>query len=85
MSKRAFEATAPFQSIRNTARITGLSAFYLRERCKAQTIPVIKVGSEYRINVPLLLEQLAHEATIKAFDALLEEHRDAKVSGNGRK
>ena len=62
MSKRAFEATAPFQSIRNAARITGLSAFYLRERCKARTIPVVMVGSEYRINMPLLLEQLAREA-----------------------
>lgn len=62
MSKRVFEATAPFQSIRNAARITGLSQFYLRERCKTQTIPMIKVGTEYRINMPLLLEQLAREA-----------------------
>lgn len=62
MGKRRFDAEAPFQSIRDAARLTGLSMFYLRERCKARTIPVVMVGSEYRINLPLLLAQLERES-----------------------
>ena len=62
MGKRSVNAAAPFQSIRDAARLTGLSAFYLRNRCKARTIPMMMVGTEYRINVPLLLAQLERES-----------------------
>jgi len=66
MGKRKTDATAPYQSIRGTARVTGLSMFYLRERCKARTIPVLMVGGEYRIFLPGLLAQLEREASAGA-------------------
>lgn len=65
MPKRFFDATAPWQTVLGATRITGLSQGYIRERAKAGTIPVMMVGREYRVNVPLLLRQLEKEAVIK--------------------
>ena len=56
---RKVDLNAPFQSVKNTARITGLSTYFLRKGCKEGTIPFIMCGSEYRINVPRLREQFA--------------------------
>ena len=53
---------APYQSPRATAYLTGLSLWYIREGCKAGTIPHIRVGRDYRINMPLLLEQMNRES-----------------------
>ena len=47
-----------FSSIREACEITGLSRYYLRQGCKAGTIPHVVVGTRYRINMPLLLKQL---------------------------
>ena len=62
MSKRMFDSEAPYQSIRNAARITGLSMFFLRDGCKTGKIPHLMIGGEYRICMPLLLEILEQEA-----------------------
>ena len=48
----------PFQKITDAVRTTGLSAYYLRRGCKDGTIPHIKSGTTYFINVPALLRQL---------------------------
>lgn len=48
----------PFQKIPDACRTTGLSQYYLRKGCKAGTIPHVKSGTVYFINVPALLEQL---------------------------
>lgn len=53
---------APFQGIAATSRITGLSQFYIRARCKRGDIPMLRVGTEYKVNVPLFLQQLEDEA-----------------------
>lgn len=58
MSKRTLDRTAPFQSIRNAAELTGLSAGSIRAGCRAGTVPHIMQGKEYRVNVPLFLQQL---------------------------
>ena len=63
MNPRMVDASVPFQTIRNTARLTGLSAYYLRAGCKDGSVPHIMVGSEYRINVPQLLDKLNAEST----------------------
>ncbi len=55
--------SAPFQKIPDACRITGLSQYYLRQGCKAGTVPHIKSGPTYYINVPALLEKLGREAT----------------------
>lgn len=57
MGIRKKNMSAPFQSIPNASRKTGLSIYYLRKGCKEGTIPFIMCGSEYRINIPKLMEQ----------------------------
>lgn len=59
MTKKAEHgATAPFQSIVDAARITGLSRYQLRNGCKSGEIPHILSGKKYLVNVPALLKQL---------------------------
>lgn len=48
----------PFLKIRDAAKVTGLSQFYLRNGCKDGSIPHIKSGTVYFVNVPALLKQL---------------------------
>lgn len=52
------EKMTPFQKIPEACRSTGLSQFFLRRGCKDGSIPHIKSGTTYYINVPALLEQL---------------------------
>ena len=56
--QKAINPAAPFQPLNAAALMTGLSRWYLMEGCKAGTVPYIRVGTDYRINMPLLLEQL---------------------------
>ncbi len=48
----------PFLKIDAAVKVTGLSAFYLRNGCKNGTIPHITSGKTYYINLPALLKQL---------------------------
>lgn len=48
----------PFQTINQTVKTTGLSAYYLRQGCRDGTVPHVMSGTKYLINVPLLLRQL---------------------------
>lgn len=58
MANRFHNLDAPFQTISNAARITGLSRGFLRNGCKNGEVPHLMVGKEYRINIPALLERL---------------------------
>lgn len=49
---------APFQRIPDACRLTGLSTFYLRKGCRDGSVPHIKSGSTYLVNIPKLLEKL---------------------------
>lgn len=51
-----------FQKLKEACETTGLSQFYLRRGCKAGTIPHVKSGSTYYVNVPALLEKLGHDS-----------------------
>ena len=51
----------PFQKIPEACRTTGLSQYFLRKGCRAGTIPHVKSGDIYYINVPALLRQLGAE------------------------
>ena len=44
--------------IKEASQATGLSMYYLRNGCKAGTVPCIKSGTVYFINVPRLMEKL---------------------------
>ena len=48
----------PFQKITEACKTTGLSQYFLRQGCKSGTVPHIKSGGVYYINVPTLVEQL---------------------------
>ncbi len=64
--KVANDGGAPFRSIAETARLTGLSQGYIRTGVRAGTIPAIRVGSggnaPYFVDVYRFLEQLHAEA-----------------------
>ena len=58
-SVKSYQFTGkPFQSVQEANKSTGLGISYLRKGCRNNTIPHIKAGSKYLINVPLLLQQL---------------------------
>ena len=48
----------PFLKIKDAVQATGLSAYYLRSGCKSGTVPHVRSGETYYINVPALLRQL---------------------------
>lgn len=55
------EQQTPYQKIKEACKTTGLSQYFLRQGCKAGTIPHIKSGPTYYINVPALLKKLGAE------------------------
>lgn len=52
----------PFQKIGEACKNTGLSMYFLRNGCKDNTIPHIKSGGTYYINVVALLKQLGADS-----------------------
>lgn len=56
--KRQVSDDTPFLIIREAAARTGLSQHFLREGCKNGTVPCVKSGNAYYINVPALIESL---------------------------
>jgi len=61
--RRTLDPAAPFQTISAAARLTGLAQCFIREGCRNKSIPHIMCGQEYRINMPLWMEQLNAEST----------------------
>lgn len=49
---------APFQTIPQACKTTGLSKYFLRKGCQDGSIPHIKSGNVFYINIPALLKQL---------------------------
>lgn len=52
------EITKQFQKIPEACKTTGLSQYFLRKGCKDGTIPHVRSGTVYYINVPALLDKL---------------------------
>lgn len=57
--------TAPFQTIPQASKTTGLSQFYFRKGCKEGTVPHVLSGTTYYIDVPTLLERLRAQTAAK--------------------
>lgn len=55
-----------FVKIKEACAITGLSSYYIRNACRAGTIPCIMCGTTYMVNLPLLLRQLDAESEARA-------------------
>ena len=55
------QQATPFMKIGAARRATGLPQYYLRQGCKNGSIPHIKSGTVYLVNVAKLLRQLDAE------------------------
>ena len=55
------EIKTTFQKIPEACRVTGLSQYFLRQGVRNGTIPHVKSGSTYYVDVPALLEKLRKE------------------------
>ena len=61
MTKRVYVPAQRYQTIEHACKTTGLSMYYLRKGCKAGTVPHVKNGRIYMIDVPALYEALERE------------------------
>lgn len=52
-------AMPPYQRIPDACKTTGLSQHFLRQGCKTGTVPHIRSGTTYYINIPALYDTLA--------------------------
>ena len=57
----AQNSNQPFQRIAQACMTTGLSQHFLREGCKDGTVPHIRCGQTYLVNIPALLRVLDAE------------------------
>ncbi len=57
--KPQFDREKQFQTITNAARITGVSAYSIRQGVKNHTVPHIKLGVKYMVDVPAFQKQLS--------------------------
>ena len=53
---------APFQTIVDASRTTGLSQYYLRIGCRDGSVPHVKSGRTFLVNIPALLRKLDAES-----------------------
>lgn len=83
MPQRKTDLTAPYQSINNTAYLTGCSRGYIRAGCKSGAIPHIMCGKDYRVNVPLFLQQLEAESIKNAPTGGCSASEGRDGNGNG--
>lgn len=60
------KAGTPFMKIKDACAATGLSQYFLRQGCRDGSVPHIKSGPTYYVNVPALLEQLGVPAQTEA-------------------
>lgn len=58
------QQTQPFQKIADAVKTTGLSAYFLRLGCRDGSVPHIKSGGRYYINIPALMRKLGVEPTV---------------------
>lgn len=52
----------PFMTLKEACSFTGLSVYFLRNGVKDGSVPHIKAGNRYLVNVPLLIERLNRES-----------------------
>lgn len=55
------EINPPFQKIPEACKTTGLSQYFLRRGCRNGTVPCVRSGTVYLVNVPKLLRELGVE------------------------
>lgn len=61
MKKSTTSSTQRYQNIKDACKTTGLSMYFLRNGCKAGTVPHVRSGRVYMIDVPALYQQLEEQ------------------------
>lgn len=56
--RKPYDPTRPFQNFADASRTTGISQFALRQGCRSGTLPYIRCGTTYLLNMKLLMERL---------------------------
>ena len=69
----------PFLKISDACRETGLSTYFLRKGCKDRTIPHIRSGTVYLIDVAALLAKLHSAAEMNSRDKGVTASGEAEV------
>ena len=59
---RNYDPAQRFQTIADATRTTGLSQYFIRRGCKDGSIPHVKSGSKFLVNIPLLLEAMDRQS-----------------------
>lgn len=60
---KKYDPSLRFQTIADATRTTGLSQYFIRRGCHDGTIPHIKSGNKFLVNIPLLIEQMDRQST----------------------
>lgn len=58
----------PFLKIEEAATATGLSRYFLRQGCRDGSVPHVRSGKTYFVNVPALLKKLTADGSIDNAD-----------------
>lgn len=69
----------PFQGVRDAAKTTGVSEFFIRAGLRAGTIPSIRSGNKYLIDVEGLVLQLQQQARAGSVVPLPEWDAEGRV------
>lgn len=56
------EADPPFLKIREAARRSGMSEFFIRRGCRDGTIPCIRSGAVYLVDIQGMIDRLQKQA-----------------------
>lgn len=72
----------PFMKIKDACTYTGLSQFYLRNGCKDGSIPHIRSGQTYFVNIPALLRQLGADSNAIENPAPMVLHRNGTAGAS---
>lgn len=59
---KQYDPAKPFQTIADASRTTGISQFALRRGCKDGTLPHIRTGKTYLLNMRLLMQRLDEQS-----------------------
>lgn len=60
--REATAGTTPYLKIKDAVAATGLSAYFLRNGCRDGSVPCIRSGKTYYIDVAALLQKLGKQA-----------------------
>lgn len=59
---KQYDPTRRFQTIPEATRTTGLSQCFIRNGCRNGSIPHVKSGNKYLVNIPLMLEWMDQQS-----------------------